>query len=176
MKDLKEKTIDSEYFYQGSIVNLRVDQVKLPSGNNSKREIVEHSGGVTVIPYQAEKIILVEQFRKPTEKVILELPAGKLEMDEDLEQCALRELKEETGYQAKSLQKITSFYTSPGFTDEKIHLFLATDLKKTKQQTDPEEFIKLREVRIEQVTKMLAEGEFEDAKTIIGLQYLLSSI
>ncbi|MCK8828497.1 NUDIX hydrolase [Natroniella acetigena] len=174
MKDLIEKTISSEQIYQGQVVNLKVDQVQLPNGNNSKREIVKHSGGVAVIPYQAGKVTLVEQFRKPAEKVILELPAGKLEPDEEIEPCALRELEEETGYQASSLQKLTSFYTSPGFTDEVIHLFLATDLEKSEQQTDPDEFIKLRDLKIEQVTKMLVEGEFEDAKTIIGLQYLLS--
>ncbi|MCK8816605.1 NUDIX hydrolase [Natroniella sulfidigena] len=176
MIDLTEKTISSEQIYQGQIINLKVDQVQLPNGNNSTREIVEHSGGVTVIPYQAGKVTLVEQFRKPAEKVLLELPAGKLEAGEDLELCALRELKEETGYQANSLQKLTSFYSSPGFTDEMIHLFLATDLKQYEQQPDPEEFIELRQIKVEQVAKMLAEGEFEDAKTIIGLQYLVNKV
>jgi len=176
MDTLKEKTINSKMIFEGNIINLRVDEVELPNGNLSKREIVEHSGGVAVVACKDSKVIMVEQFRKPGEEILLELPAGKLEKDEDKKGCAYRELEEETGYRATSLEWLCSFYTSPGFTDEIIEIYLAKELIKYEQNPDDDEFVRVKELEIAEVARMLAEGEFRDAKTIIGLQYLLAQL
>ncbi len=174
MKDLEEGTIDTKEIYQGKIINLRVDQVKLPNGQESSREIVEHSGGVGILPYYQGKVILVEQFRKPAEEVLLEIPAGKLEKGEETLSCAKRELEEEIGYQSESFKFIADFYTSPGFTDELIYLYLAEDLIQTEQLLDDGEFINVKEFTLEEVKIKLKAGEFKDAKTIIALQYLIN--
>lgn len=173
MNELTEETITSENIYQGSIVNLRRDTVKLPNGKQGKREVVEHSGGVVILPYQADKVILVEQFRKPAEDTILEVPAGRLEPEESPEKCAQRELEEETGYQAGKVEKVYDFYPSPGYTNELLHLYLATDLKKHEQNLDENEFVRLRELSVSELKTKLKQGAIKDAKTIIAAQYLL---
>ena len=176
MDKLKEKTVDSKQIYRGQIINLRRDMVMLPDGRRSKREIVEHSGGAAVIPLLDEKVVLVEQFRKPAEEVLLEIPAGMLEAGEEPIECARRELEEETGYRGNKLKEIYTFYTSPGFTSEKIHLYLANKLKKYQPATDENEFINLKKLTIKEVKQKLFEGKIKDAKSIIGLQYLLFEV
>ena len=122
----EEKTMKSERIYEGKIVNLRVDTVELPDKKYSKREIVEHPGAVGIVPITEDgKIILVKQFRKAVEKPLLEIPAGKIEINEEPKETALRELFEETGYYSNNMEYIIEFYTSPGFSNEKIYLFLA---------------------------------------------------
>ncbi|MEC1961090.1 ADP-ribose pyrophosphatase, partial [Bacillus subtilis] len=119
MKSLEEKTIAKEQIFSGKVIDLYVEDVELPNGKASKREIVKHPGAVAVLAVTDEgKIIMVKQFRKPLERTIVEIPAGKLEKGEEPEYTALREPEEETGYTAKKLTKITAFYTSPGFADE----------------------------------------------------------
>lgn len=175
-ESLIEEQLKSTAIYEGRIVNLRLDDVKLPDNNKAKREIVEHAGGVAVIPYLTEnkEVVMVRQFRNPIEKVLLELPAGLLEINEDPKSCARRELEEETGYRTGSLHQIGSFYTSPGFCDEEIHLYLAQDLSKYSQKTDGDEFIELVKMPLEKIKQKLYTPEISDAKTVIGLQYLLS--
>ncbi|GAB6098992.1 NUDIX hydrolase [Halanaerocella petrolearia] len=173
MDTLTEETLKSTKLYEGRVVTLKLDEVKLPNGNTSSREIVEHDGCVAIIPYQDGKVTLVEQFRAATEELLLEVPAGKVEVKEEVLESARRELEEETGYRAGSFKKLCQFYTSPGFSNELITLYLATDLTQYNQQTDADEFIALRDMTIDQVVEKLEAGEFKDAKTIIALQYLL---
>ena len=175
MNNLTEKTLGVEDIYQGQVVNLKVKEVELPDGQISTREVVEHNGGAVVIPYHQGQVILIKQFRKAAEEVLYELPAGMLEEDEEPSNCAQRELEEETGYRAASLEKVSQFYTSPGFTSEELHLYLATDLTEYEQQMDEHEFVEVEEIPIEKIEKKLASGQFKDAKTIIGLQYLLQN-
>jgi ADP-ribose pyrophosphatase len=124
--NLEEKTIKTEKIFEGRIITVQVDEVELPNGKTSTRELVKHPGAVAVIAVtDEEKIVMVEQYRKPLEKEIVEIPAGKLEKGEDPAECAKRELEEETGYGCTNLELLTSFYTSPGFADELVHVYLA---------------------------------------------------
>lgn len=168
--NLEEKTLDTRHVYKGKILNLRVDDVLLPDGSRSKREIVEHPGAVAIVPINENKeVICVRQFRKPAEKVLLEIPAGKLEPDEPAELCAQRELAEETGYRAGNLQKIASYYSSPGFAGEKIYIYLAQNLVEEEVEKPAGEFVVKEKFPLSRAFKMIKEGVVEDGKTIIGL-------
>lgn len=173
MADLKERTLETEEIFKGYIINLKVKTVELPNGDEGQREIVEHHGGAAVIPYHDGEVILIKQFRKAVEETIYELPAGMIEEGEEPLDCAQREVEEETGYRANTLEKVCNFYTSPGFTDEELHIYLATDLTKYEQKMDEHEFVEVVEMPLEEVEDKLAAGQFKDAKTVIGLQYLL---
>ncbi|SEN21208.1 ADP-ribose pyrophosphatase [Lihuaxuella thermophila] len=167
---LEEKTIKSETIFEGRVVRLQIDQVELPNGETSTREIVKHPGAVSVMAVTNEnKLVLVRQFRKPLEKTILEIPAGKLESGEDPIDCAFRELEEETGYRAAEMQHVYSFYTSPGFADEYLHLYLAKGLTKGKNQPDQDEFVELVELTLEECLDKIAEGDICDAKTVAAV-------
>lgn len=166
----KEETIKSEDIYRGKILNLRIDTVKLPNGNQSKREIVEHPGGVVIIAVTNDcDILLVEQFRKPTGNTLLELPAGKLEPGEEPVKCAARELIEETGFQAGRMDFLFSFYTTPGFCDEILHLFIARDLKEVGAAPDEDEFLKIHKLADSEILDSILSGKIQDGKSIIGL-------
>ncbi|SDC02129.1 MULTISPECIES: NUDIX hydrolase [unclassified Candidatus Frackibacter] len=175
-QNLIEKQLKSTEIYEGRILNLRIDNVKLPDGNEAKREIVEHAAGVTIIPYLQDtgEVIMVRQFRNPAEQILLEMPAGMLEINEEPKRCARRELEEETGYKAGDLKRIGSFYTSPGFCDERIHLYLAQNLSKYEQHTDVDEFLEVLKIPLEDLKNKLYTPEIIDAKTIIGVQFLLN--
>ena len=165
-----EKTITSKKIFEGKIINVRIDEVELCNGERASREIVEHSGAVAIIPLiNREKIFMVKQFRKPLDKELLELPAGKLESGEDPKDCALRELEEEIGYRAGSIKKLISIYTSPGFADEIIHIFIAKDLVMTMTSRDQDEFMDIFEINLMDTPNMILKGEITDAKTIAGL-------
>ncbi|UQZ46560.1 ADP-ribose pyrophosphatase [Bacillus sp. PK3-037] len=175
MKHLEEKTIAKEQIFSGKVIDLYVEDVELPNGKTSKREIVKHPGAVAVLAVTDEgKIIMVKQFRKPLERTIIEIPAGKLEKGEEPEYTALRELEEETGYTAKKLTKITAFYTSPGFADEIVHVFLAEELSvlEEKRELDEDEFVEVMEVTLEEALKLVESREVYDAKTAYAIQYL----
>lgn len=172
MKKFEEKTIRSERIYEGKIINLKVDEVSLPNGHTSKRELIEHPGAVAIVAITAEKkIIMVEQYRKALERSIIEVPAGKLEKGEEPETTARRELEEETGYTADSLQLIQSFSTSPGFADEVVHLFFAEGLRKSESGavTDDDEFVELMEVTVEEAEQMMQDNRIYDAKTAFAV-------
>jgi len=172
---LAEKTLSSEYVYQGRMINLRVDQVELPDGKSAQREIVEHPGAVAVVALTNNReLVMVRQYRKPIDKVILEIPAGKLNQGEDPEICAQRELLEETGYQAGQLSLIARYYTTPGFSDEVMYLYLARELIELKQSPDEDEFIEMTRVPLATAQQMVLAGEIQDAKTIIGILALNS--
>ncbi|AZO95626.1 NUDIX hydrolase [Halocella sp. SP3-1] len=168
--DFKEERLDSEDIYQGKIVNLRIDQVKLPNGRVSTREVVEHSGGVSILALTEKKeILLVEQYRTPVEETLLELPAGKLEPGENPLNCARRELIEETGFKAARIKHLYSFYTTPGFSDELLYLYLASELEEVGTDFDEDEIIKNHLISPGEIMDSILSGQIKDAKTIVGL-------
>ncbi|MCR6106492.1 NUDIX hydrolase [Salipaludibacillus agaradhaerens] len=171
-KNLEEKTVKKEQIFKGKVVELEVQDVLLPNGNESKREIIYHPGAVAVIAFtKEEKLILVKQFRKALDKVIAEIPAGKLEKGEDPLECAKRELEEETGIVAHSWTKLHSFYTSPGFANEIVHVYLAKDLNKGTINLDEDEFVEKIEVTKEEAEKLIENEVIHDAKTLYAVQY-----
>ena len=175
MPDYKELLISSKTIYQGRIVNLRVDEVSLPDGKTTNREVVEHAGAVAVVPVNEKgDLLLVKQYRYAVGMTLLEIPAGKLIPGEDYASCAERELIEETGYKPSNLKHMISFYSTPGFTNEQIHLFLATDLTLKKQNLDEDEFIDVETVSLKEALGMILSGEICDAKSIAGILTVLS--
>lgn len=174
MENLTEKTIRKEQIYSGKIIDLYVEDVELPNKKTGKREIVKHPGAVAVLAVTDEgKILMVEQFRKPLEKTIIEIPAGKLEKGESPIECAKRELLEETGYSCKEMESIGSFYTSPGFADELIHLFFTDSLiKEGAQKTDEDEFLNVLEVSVDEARQLMKNEKIHDAKTAYGVMYM----
>jgi len=179
LKKFEEKTIGTEHIFKGKVISLQVDDVLLPNGNQSKREIVKHPGAVAIIPITDNgTMIMVEQYRKALERSIFEIPAGKLEPGELPEKTAMRELEEETSLGCKELKHITSFSTSPGFADEIIHLYSATGLFQIEDSahTDEDEFVEMIEVSVEEAEQMMEDGRIFDAKTAFAVlwfkQYL----
>ena len=166
----EEKTMKSEKLYEGKIINLRIDTVELPDKKYSKREIVEHPGGVAIVGITDEnEILLVKQYRKAVDRVLLELPAGKIEVNEEPKETAFKELKEETGYSTENLEYLLEFYTSPGFSTEKVYIFLAENMEKGEQELESGEYIKVESYKIDDLIKMIKKGEIIDSKTIIGI-------
>lgn len=167
---LTEKIVHKTRVFEGRIINLRVDEVTLPNGSTATREVVEHPGAVAVVPVRSDgSVIMVKQYRHPAAKIMLEIPAGKLDVNENPDICAVRELEEETGYKAGNIQKLAAVYTTPGFTNEIIHIYMATDLKETKQNTDEDEFIDIEYYSPIQLKELAKAGEIDDAKTLLGL-------
>ncbi|PNZ30583.1 ADP-ribose pyrophosphatase [Staphylococcus petrasii] len=172
--EFNEKTFDRTVIYNGKIIDLEIHDVELPDGKTSKREIVNHNGAVAVCAITPEnEVLLVKQYRKPVEKPLLEIPAGKLEEDEEREEAAKRELEEETGYIANDLSFITHMYGSPGFSNEKLSIYFSDNLSEGEMNLDDDEFVELHKVPIDKIKDLLDSDEIEDAKTIIGLQYIL---
>lgn len=168
--EFKEKTLDSQMMYDGRIIKVYKDNVELADGKKSFREVVRHSGGVVILAFKDEDtILLVKQYRYPIGETVLELPAGKLEKGEDPFEAAKRELEEETGYCANKWTDLGYINTSPGFSDEKLYLYLAQDLEYTHCHPDEGEIIQAFEYKYDDVLKMIDNGEINDAKTICGL-------
>ncbi|MFD2611916.1 NUDIX hydrolase [Paenibacillus gansuensis] len=168
-KKFEETTIETKPIYQGKIISLQVDTVRLPNGNTSTREIVKHPGAVAVLALVDGKMLVVEQFRKALEKSQVEIPAGKLDPGEDPLDAARRELEEETGYRAGSIRLLHSFYTSPGFADEIVHLYLAEDLTVGEVNPDEDEFLEIEAITLEQAQQYMKEWRISDAKTITAV-------
>lgn len=167
---MNERLVSSRRVYEGRIVNLRVDTVRLASGRVTTREIVEHGGSVAIVALNEEdSVLLVNQFRAAVGRALLEIPAGTLEVGEEAEACALRELREETGYVARHMEEIHVFYTSPGFCDERIRLYLATGLRPGAQDVETDESIEVVKLPLNRALKMIGSGEICDGKTILGL-------
>ena len=165
---LREEKIDGERIYQGKILDLEVDRVRMPSGNEATREVVRHRGAVVVLPlHEDRRIEFVRQYRYPMEEVLLELPAGKLDPGEEPIVCAGRELAEETGWKPVESHELGSFYTTPGFTDEVLHAFIATPLEPAPDVAqDPDEAIDNVTMTIEEALDACRDGTIRDSKTL----------
>lgn len=167
MKKFEEKTVSSETLFKGRVISLQVDEVELPNGKTGKREIIKHPGAVAVIAITDEgKMIMVEQYRKAMERSLVEIPAGKLELGEEPLRSAERELEEETGYGSAEMKHLISFYTSPGFADELVHVFVATGLtkKETRQTVMRMNLLKSLSLRWKKLSGLLRKGKLQMRK------------
>lgn len=170
---MKEKYIRTIQETKGKFLHFRQDEVVLPSGKKTVRDMVLHPGAVAVVALSAQKeIIMVRQYRYPIGQISYEIPAGKLEQGEEPLATAQRELEEETGFKAAKWELLTSFYTAPGFANEIIHLYLAQGLQESQVNPDPDEIIAFETITREQAYAKMKSGEIKDAKTIIGLLWL----
>lgn len=169
---MEEKTIEREVIYEGKIFDVEKHVVSLPNGNTSVRELVYHNGAVAVLVIdESDKIVMVEQYRKAFESISLEIPAGKLEKGEEPVSSAERELAEETGYTAESLEKIFSFYGAPGFCSERVDVFVAKGLSAGEMNLDEDEFLNVKRYSFEEAVDLLDRGVITDAKTIMAIQW-----
>ena len=165
-----EKRIDGKTLYEGVIVNVHMDRAQLVDGDVVRREEVEHPGGVTVIPVEEDGTVwCVRQFRYPFQREMLEVPAGKLEIGEKPLPAAVRELSEETGLEAGRMIYLGACCTSPGFSTEVLHIYLALELKHGDAHPDEDEFLNVEKHSLETLTEMVMSGEIDDAKTIIAV-------
>ncbi|MCU7513651.1 MAG: NUDIX hydrolase [Bacteroidota bacterium] len=165
------KVIKSETLFRGKVFDLQVDQIEYNSGNPGVREIAIHPGGAVVVPIKNDgKIVFVKQFRYPLQKVLLELPAGKLEVGEDPMKCAVRELEEETGYKAEEITKLGAIYTTPGFCTEVLHIYLAKGLTPgNHNREEGEHGMEVLELTKEEIEEKIKNGELVDAKSLSGI-------
>lgn len=166
---LVEETIASKEIFDGKIISLQVDTVKLPNGQTGTREIIKHPGAVAVLALKGDKMLVVDQYRQALGRTQVEIPAGKLDPGEDPMEAAGRELREETGYHAQELKPLPAFYTSPGFADEVIYMFMAEHLEAGHMQLDEDEFLEVIEVTLEEAYELIREGRISDAKTIVAV-------
>lgn len=167
---LEEKTLSSEQKFDGRIVKLFVDQVELENGETATREVIKHPGGVCILPLDEENnVLMVRQFRYPPQKVLLEIPAGKMEFGEDHRACGLRELKEETGCTCDEFIYLGNLIPTPAYDNEVIHMYLARGLHGGDQNLDEDEFLEIEKLPLEKAVKMVMNNEIADAKTQIAL-------
>ena len=165
-----EKEVNRNYIYKGRLLNLREDRVLLPTGKESAREIVEHPGAVAVVAITTEnEIVLVRQYRKAVGESLLEIPAGVPNPGETGDDCARRELEEETGFHAKKIRKLGEGFASPGYSNELIQYYLAEQMTRMMQKTDEDEFIEVDLVDMELAYDMAKRGKIKDNKTMIGI-------
>lgn len=168
--ELFEKKLNSKQIFDGVVVKLFVDEVELPDGSKATREIIRHSGAVCVIPVDEDQnVIMIKQFRYPFEQVLYEIPAGKLEPNEDPYEAALRELEEETGVNASSLEFIGMMYTTVAIIDEKISMYLATGITYKDAHPDQGEFLEVEKIPLATLVEMVMDGKIKDAKTQIAI-------
>lgn len=166
----EEKTVSSKKIYEGYVINVRVDTVKLPDGSEAFRDIAEHPGGVGIVAVTDDKkVILVKQYRKPIEKVIYEIPAGKLDKGEQPLTCGIRELEEETGFKCREMTYLGYMYPSPGFTDEITHIYFTDSLMRGEAHPDEDEFLDVEAIELKKVKEMILNNEINDAKTVFGI-------
>jgi ADP-ribose pyrophosphatase len=169
-KVFEERTVASETLFQGKIIDLERLRVQLPDGREATREVVRHPGAVAVLAEPTPGlVVLVKQYRKALDESLVEIPAGKLEPGESPEVCAVRELREETGLAARSVNSVFDFFTSPGFADERIYLYYTNDVEQEEQALDEDEFVEVTSATRDEVTAMLRDGSIRDAKTLIAL-------
>ena len=164
----KEERITGELLFKGRMLRLERDTVRLPNGSETSREVIRHPGAVGIIAVQDQHVLLVRQYRYAIAQETLEIPAGKLDPNETPAACAQRELREETGYRG-TMEHISTFYTTPGFTDEVIHLFFAQDLVWDPLAPDDDEFIGVERMPWDEAVQKAQRSEFNDAKTMLGI-------
>jgi ADP-ribose pyrophosphatase len=173
-----EGRIGSRRLYTGRIINMDMDEVRFPNGSMGELEMVRHPGAAAVVPFLTDpdgddpQILLLKQYRYAAEDYLYEIPAGRLDPGEHPIDCARRELKEETGCTAERVEPLLTFYTTPGFTDEKIHLFMASGLRHGETGKESDEFIEVQTFPLSQALGMVGSGEIRDGKTALGLLYV----
>ncbi len=168
--NFNEKTISKEYIFKGEVINMRVDTITTPFGNTATRELVEHPGGVCVVALDENGCVIMEkQYRRPFDTVLFEIPAGKLFLGEDPFECGKREFEEETGMCAKKYTNLGEMYSSPGFCNEIIYMYLAQDLYEGKENPDDDELIETSRVPLGKLVQMILSGEIKDSKTCIAI-------
>ena len=176
----REAQIGSRRIYTGRVINLDMDRVRFPDGSSGELEIVRHPGASAVLPFLGNsagadpEVLLIRQYRYAAECYLYEIPAGRLNAGESPESCARRELLEETGCSAEHVSFLTSMYSTPGFTDERIHLFVASGLSRGETQREADEFIEVVTMPLSRALAMVESGEIQDAKTALGLLYAAS--
>ncbi len=167
---LIEKKLNSRLVFNGKIIKVYFDEIFLPNNKKATREKVWHPGAVAIVPVnEKNEVILIRQYRYPVEEVLIEIPAGKLDKDELPENCAIRELHEEVGATEGKLIHLTSFLTTPGFSNEFLHLFIAIDFKNSKNNPDDDEFLQIIKVPLDKCISWIYDGTIKDAKSIIGI-------
>lgn len=171
-------TIHSACVYDGRIIRVDLDHVRFPDGSEGDLEMVRHPGAAAVVPVASPletsrdpTILMLRQYRYAADGIIWEIPAGVLDDGESPETCARRELAEEAGVEAGRMERLTTIFTTPGFTDEQIHLFAAYDLTPGTRETEPDEFIEVRPVSLSDALTLIRDGEIVDGKTIVGLLF-----
>ncbi len=163
--------------YTGRVISLDVDTVRFPDGSSGELEMVRHPGASAVVPFLSDpagddpQILLIRQYRYAAEGYLYEIPAGRLDDGEDPRACAARELREETGCSAEKVEHLFTMYTTPGFTDEKIHLFMATGLTQGETAHEADEFVEMVPMPLSRVLAMIQQGEIQDSKTALGILY-----
>ena len=168
-----ENTLNEKLIYTGNYLTITNVNVELPNGKTTNRDIIKHPGACAILPFlDNNTIVLIEQFRKPLNQTLLEIPAGKLNKNEDITLCAKRELQEETGYIAKNIEFLGKIATAPGFCDEIIYLFKATDLTLGEKHCDDDEFTEINTFSLDEVKALIKKGEIIDTKTISILSFL----
>jgi ADP-ribose pyrophosphatase len=169
--------VKSSRVYTGKIVSLDVDSVRFPDGSIGELEMIRHSGASAIVPFLSDpqgedpQVLMIRQYRYAADGYLYEIPAGRLDKGENPRDCAARELKEETGCTAEHFDHLLTIYTTPGFTDEKIHLFMATGLVAGETKHEVDEFLDLHPMRLSRALEMVEAGEIQDAKTVIGLLF-----
>jgi ADP-ribose pyrophosphatase len=172
--DTAEKLLVRKYIYEGRAVNLRIDTVLTADGRRSTREIVEHTPCIGVVAIDDDdNVLLVNQFRTPLGKKLLEIPAGGIDKGEDAETAVIREMQEETGYRPEKLVRLSGFYLSPGFCNEYLHLYLAMDLAPAPLHAEDTAGIELERIPVSQIPELIVSGRLQDSKSIAGLLLLL---
>jgi ADP-ribose pyrophosphatase len=169
--------IRSRRAYTGKVISLDVDDVRFPDGSTGELEMIRHPGASAIVPFLSDpasgdpQVLMIRQYRYAAQGYLYEIPAGRLNEGENPETCAARELREETGCSAEKLEHLFSMYTTPGFTDEKIHVFMATGLTAGLAKHEADEFLDLEPMLLSRALEMIQAGEIQDAKTSLGLLY-----
>ena len=170
--------LGAERVYDGRVIDLDVDTVRFPDGSTGRLEMIRHPGASAVVPFldpprsPDPRVLLLQQFRHAADGYLWEIPAGRLDAGEDPDSCARRELREEAGCETATLERLTTIYTTPGFTDEVIHLFMAQGLVRTDTAREADEFMEVHEVRWSEVGRMISRGEIKDGKTLVSLLFV----
>ncbi len=169
--------LKSRRAYTGKVISLDVDEVRFPDGSVGELEMIRHPGASAIVPFLSDpagddpQVLLIRQYRYAAEGYLYEIPAGRLDPGEDPDKCALRELKEETGCSAAKIERLFTMYTTPGFTDEKIHVFMASGLETGEASHEADEFLDLHPMPLSRALAMIEAGEIQDAKTALGLLF-----